>query len=144
MSPAGSNREKGFTLIELMVTLALAGLLLALVPPLLGKGGDRARLDHDFRLLTDNLRLARSRAIVGDREVLVRFDPKANQFAFDDRIHPLSAGVAASVETAADDPGILRFYPDGGASGALIRLANDSGSRALSVDWLTGAVERAP
>ena len=145
MSPAGSNKHNsGFTLIELMVTLALATLLLSLVPPLLGKGGDRARLDHDARLLGDGLRLARSRAIVGDREVVVRFDPQGNRFGLDEREQSLSRGVAATVETAADEPGILRFYPDGSASGALIRLANDSGSRTLAVDWLTGTVERIP
>jgi len=146
MSPAGSNKraQNGFTLIELMVTLALAGLLLALVPPLLGKGGDRARLDHDSRLLTDALRLARSRAIAGDREVMVRFESQANLFGIDGVEQKLSRGVAATVETADDDPGILRFYPDGSASGALIQLSNESGNRSLSVDWLTGAVERTP
>lgn len=132
MSRAGSSKHAGFTLVELMVTLALAGLLLSLVPPLLGKGGDRARLDHDFRLMTDSLRLARSRAIASDQEVVVRFD------------HPLSRGVAITVETPADEAGSLRFHPDGSASGALIRLANESGSRGLSVDWLTGAVEPTP
>jgi general secretion pathway protein H len=130
MSRAGNN--KGFTLIELLVTLALAGLLLSLVPPLLGKGTDRGRLDHDAVLMADKLRLARSKAIASDQEMVVRFD------------QPLSRGVAITVETPSDEGGILRFYPDGSASGALIRLSNESGSRTLSVDWLTGAIERAP
>lgn len=146
MSPAGSNKraQNGFTLLELLVTLALATLLLSLVPPLLGKGGDRARLDHDTRLLTDSLRLARSRAIAGDREVAVKFDPEANRFGIDGVERPLSRGVAATVETPADEPGIFRFYPDGSASGAAIRLSNESGSRFLTIDWLTGAVELRP
>jgi len=132
MSPVGNSKQRGFTLVELMVTLALAALMLSLVPPLLGKGGDRARLDHDAKLLAEKLRLARSRAIVSDSEVTMRLD------------QALSRGVTASIDSPADLPGAIRFYPDGGASGAVIHLANDSGSRTLSVDWLTGTVEKQP
>ena len=119
MSPAGKS---GFTLIELLVTLALAGLLLALVPPLLGKGTDAARLKHDRRIIAAELSQARSQSIASGKIV---------------EVHPhVSDGVTLTLE------GELRFFPDGSASGAIINLANKSGSARLTVDWLTGATTR--
>jgi general secretion pathway protein H len=141
MSPAGKG-QSGFTLIELMVTLALAGLLLALVPPLLDKGGDRARLRHESRVMLDQLHQARSRAIAGDREVAMRFDPAARRFGIDGLSQSLAGGVALEIETPSDEVGRIRFFPDGGASGGLIRLSNGSGAARLQVDWLTGMVEQ--
>lgn len=143
MSPAG-RAQSGFTLIELLVTLALSGLLLALVPPLIGKGGDRARLNHDRSDLLSQLRLARSEAIAGDRIVAVKFDLAQRIYSVDGKKFSLDRGIEISLETPADESGQIRFFADGSASGAIIRLANPAGKAALSVDWLTGKVATAP
>jgi len=125
MSPTGEAvSQSGFSLIELMVTMALATTMLALVPPLLGQGGERARLDHDRRGLIDQFRLARSEAIAGDHEISIGFD--------------------LALETPLADSAEIRFYADGSASGGTIRLVNRSGSVALEVDWLTGGVAQLP
>jgi general secretion pathway protein H len=138
-SPAG-RAEAGFTLIELLVTLGLAGLLLALVPPLLDKGGDRARLAHDRRLLLAELRLARSSAIASDRAVTVRFDLERRRFGIETPDRPFAGGIDVSLETPLEDRGAIRFFPDGSASGGAITLANAGGRADLAVDWLTGAI----
>jgi general secretion pathway protein H len=141
MSRAGNS---GFTLIELLVTLALTGLLLALVPPLLDKGGDRARLDHDRRQLTAQLRLARSVAIAGDRTEDLLIDAGLRRFGLDKTDLSFSKDVSVAVEGSTGEAGLIRFFPDGSSSGALIRLSNRAGETALAVDWLTGAVGPAP
>jgi general secretion pathway protein H len=143
MSPTGRG-QAGFTLIELMVTLALAGLLLALVPPLLEKGGDRARLAHDRRLLLNQLRLARSEAIAGNKVVTLRFDLDHRRFGIGSLSQRLDESIAVTLDTPLAEAGEIRFFPDGSASGAVIQLANRSGQVRLAVDWLTGAVEQAP
>ena len=135
------SHESGFTLIELMVTLALAGLLLALVPPLLDKGGDRARLAHDRRVLVGQLRLARSEAIAGDHAVDVIFDLDHRLFGIGKPSTSFDASLAVTLDSPIEEKGLIRFFPDGSASGAAIQLANRSGRVDLTVDWLTGAVQ---
>jgi general secretion pathway protein H len=139
MSPTG--KTSGFTLIELMVTLALAGLLLALVPPLLDKGGDRARLLHDQRGLISQLRLARSEAIAADHPVTLRFDLAGRRYGIEKLDQPIDPGISLTLDTPLAEQGAIRFFADGSASGGIIGLANRSGSASLHIDWLTGSVE---
>ncbi|HEY4174844.1 MAG TPA: GspH/FimT family pseudopilin, partial [Rhodopila sp.] len=68
------NRQSGFTLIEMVVVLVVLGLALGLV---IARGPmHSATLDARTaaRQLAQALRLARSRAIMSDRPVLVRVD----------------------------------------------------------------------
>jgi len=139
--------EFGFTLLELMVTLVVAGLLMALVPPLLDKGTDTARLGSDARRIVSALDLARSEAIAGAVETDVAFDLEHRRFG---RVPgPLTGsiddGIDVTIDVASDDrladrQGIIRFFPEGSASGAMIALTNSAGEMRISVDWLTGRV----
>jgi len=145
MSPTGEAvSQSGFSLIELMVTMALATTMLALVPPLLGQGGERARLDHDRRGLIDQFRLARSEAIAGDHEISIGFDLAHRRYGIGKPDQTIDAGVSVALETPLADSAEIRFYADGSASGGTIRLVNRSGSVALEVDWLTGGVAQLP
>ena len=130
--------EHGFTLIELLAVLVLAGLAMALVPPLLDKGGDRARLDHDRRAILDCLRQARSDAIVAGRTIAFRADVGRRLFGVDKTDRALEEGVELSVETPLAHAGEIRFFADGSASGGLVELANPAGRDRVQVDWLTG------
>jgi general secretion pathway protein H len=142
MSPAGNDR--GFTLIELLVTLALAGLMLAIVPPLLDKGGDRARLNHDRRALFATLRLARSQAIAGGRDISVIFDLSARRFGIREPNQHFADGLDITLEATKNNPPEIRFFADGAASGGIIHLSNPAGQIGLQVDWLTGRVGTVP
>jgi len=145
MSPTGKKRrEGGFTLIELMVTMAMAGLMLAVVPSLLDKGGDRARLAHDRRGLLSQLRLARSEAIVGGHEVVMRFDLDHRRYGIGSLNQNIDDSVMISLQTPLADRSEIHFFADGSASGGIIQLTNSSGEASLQVDWLTGRVAALP
>jgi general secretion pathway protein H len=46
-----------------------------------------------------------------------------------------------STELNRDGAGVIRFYPDGGASGGYINLSHESGmATQVQVDWLLGSV----
>ena len=60
-----------------------------------------------------------------------------------------SPAVSTEVHGAAElnyaDVGVIRFYPEGGASGGGIDLRRRDGSgTAVNVDWLVGRVSLAP
>ncbi len=136
----------GFTLIEMIVVLAVLGLMLGI---LVARGPTRSAtidLDAASRRLSDVLRQARGRAISTD--LPVRFSAaQARRAVVEALPRDQAAPVALFLHTPPDDPrgeGSLRFDPDGGANGARIVIAEGHEQVSISVDWLTGRITRGP
>jgi general secretion pathway protein H len=107
-------RGFGFTLVELLVVLAIAAGAAALVA-----SGWRAASERNGALaVLTELRTARARAIAERRETA--WLPRA-----------LPGGSAIAGEP-------VRFFADGGSSGAEITLGAGPRRTVIEVDWLTG------
>lgn len=154
--PRNSSRPTaGFTLLELLVVLAIAGLLISLIPPVISAAVPGARLKLETLDLAQALRASRNEAVNRGTQIDVVIDAEAQRYEvggstsvlpdgivvriledryFDARISPASARRLPS------DPYTLRFYPDGGASGATIRLSQDRAAYLIDVDWMIGRV----
>lgn len=65
-------RQRAFTLLELVVVLALIGVILSFARLSLGDGGAAARLEQDARTLAAALRLAHDEAVLDGREFGLR------------------------------------------------------------------------
>ncbi len=112
---------RGFTLIELLVVLVILGLVTGIAAPALVAANDRARLNDAAVRLHDDLRRARSFAVMqGDPVTL-----DARTALGDNSIHIAGARP-------------LTFYPDGSATSMHMTLALGAHRRFLTVDWLTG------
>jgi general secretion pathway protein H len=150
----------GFTLLELLVVLALAGLLMSLVPGLISAAVPGTRLRIESRELAVSLRDSRNRAIAtGEKlDVTIDFDPPQYIIA-KEKLHALPAGITIAARKEPDlrfdyslgQPGrihedriTVHFYPDGSSSGAVITLRHDSLAYTVTVDWLLGSVSMAP
>ncbi|SME94192.1 GspH/FimT family pseudopilin [Pseudogulbenkiania subflava] len=70
---ANAGRHGGFTLVELLVTLAVLAILLALAVPSFGDLIDRGRLTSAADTLYADLQFARSEAIRNNQNVVVSF-----------------------------------------------------------------------
>ena len=117
------DRERGFTLVELLVVMTLLALASTIVlPQFTSSTGPTAR--SQAVLMASKLRDARSQAIATARPVAVPID-------------------AASIDAIGPDgrrlPEIL-FFPDGSSSGGLLTVEVNQRRAAVEVNDLNGAV----
>jgi len=150
------KRVSGFTLLELLVVLTIAGALAALVPPVVAAvvPGTKARvaaLD-----LAATLRDARNFAITNSQTIDVIFDfEKSTYEVVGAAVNELPRGMAIAMldfsgygiedrhaARVLDDleKYTLRFFADGSSNGIRARLGSETGGYVVAVDWLLGRV----
>jgi general secretion pathway protein H len=122
-SRARSAAEGGFTLLELLVVVALLALMTAAVVPHFRNAGQESARHWAGRAASE-LREARQQAIVGARPVSVPIDPKIA------RLHTLDGANADEI----------LFFPDGSSTGGRLDFELHGRTAAVIVDDLTGAV----
>jgi len=141
------GREAGFTLLELIVTLSILGLALALIvgykPPWssgLGLRGTAAEL-------ASGLRLTRSEAILRNQSTAFELDLAGHRYRVGSgavRQLPMQLKLALLTVTGEQHyaaQGAIRFNPDGSSTGGRrIEVADGARSIAVGVDWLSGRV----
>lgn len=140
-------RTQGFTLFELLVVLAVIGLVLAAMPGFLVRDADRVELESAVRSVAAGLREAQSNALVSNREQVFALDVETRRFrvAAGQPLRQLDSDTVLRFTTAragaiAPTAGTIRFFPDGSATGGRIRLARDGLQASVQVDWLTGEI----
>jgi general secretion pathway protein H len=138
---------RGFTLIELIVVLAIAGFILAVAPPLIARAIPGVELKGAARQLAGGLRFARSYAIKSRKESLLTLDLDKKVYTVSGRTreYVIPEGIkvvllTAESETDGAQSGSIRFFPTGGSTGGRITLSIDKRSYDIDVDWLTGRV----
>lgn len=142
----GRGQEAGFTLIEVIVVLAVLAFALALIvgykPPWssgLGLRGSAAQL-------ASGLRLARSEAILQNRPVLFELYLPGHRFRVGNgNVRQLPRQLLIELLTVTGErrdlaTGDIRFNPDGSSTGGRISLADGRQKIAVGVDWLSGRV----
>lgn len=145
----GRSTPAGFTLVELVAVLAIAGLVLAVAVP----GSMRLYQSMQYRQavkeVVAGLGTARHRAIVSGRAQDFLINPRQRTLQLGERRWQLPAELRVAVYGTAElnrgEYGVIRFYPEGGASGGGVDLERPGGGGVrILVDWLLGTVSQEP
>ena len=160
-------RNRGFTLIELVIVLILLSLSVALVTPSLSRFSKRVELKTSAQKISGILRYFRSESIQKGKIYQVLFDADLREVRvraletvgeegvakeneepkFPEKRYSLPGGIQMKEvktpppETPSDLP-VIEFYPNGGSNGGsiLLEMRDQKGFR-IKVHFLTGMVE---
>ena len=82
------NQKKGFSLVELMVVIAIIGIIAAISSLNLATGLPKYRLKRASRDITSRLRQARSTAIKTSSTIIIQFDTGRHSYNIDGKLYP--------------------------------------------------------
>lgn len=134
----------GFTLIELLVVLVVLAVAASLVAPPLSAALGVGKLRAEVTDASTALREARAKAMTSGRTV--EFVAQgARSWRVGDRVHRIQDGVTISLDVPPEGvnrerQALIRFFPDGRATGGRVVVTHGERRQAIAVDWLTGRV----
>lgn len=139
-------RPRGFTLIEMLVVVALMGVAMAVVAGAMGMGLAGQQIRGASRDLVAALRYTRGQAIVKREEQVLMLNVDDKSYRAAGRpIQTLPKQLDLAIETARQEQisrgeAGIRFFPDGSSTGGNIELVRGETVWRIDINWLTGEV----
>jgi general secretion pathway protein H len=134
----------GFTLLEMLVVLGIVGLIAAVSLPAFSTPSDGVRLRAVVSDVIGALRVTRTAAVRGGRDMVVLLDLDARTVSSPAvREQRLPSDVTAHIVIAEPERitptrGGIRFFADGSSTGGDIHLLLKDRNANICISWLTG------
>lgn len=144
--PEGQDRQNGFTLLEMIIVVALLGLSLTLFLGYNFSQRERLQLKSSARELFTFFQAARGYALVQGQTNPCLFDPgnRTVSESLHGKVLALPEAVDLVLEEEAGEEPVTTtltvFYPDGSARGGEVRLRGGGRSLSLIIDPFLGEV----
>jgi prepilin-type N-terminal cleavage/methylation domain-containing protein len=135
---------RGFTLLELIVTLLVVAVAVGLVAPTIGRSTEALRVRAEVAGFSATFRHAREQAITSRQPYTVAINPGSHLLTVstgEDEVR-WTRSVSNRIEIVAQSRSALtvRFEPQGTSTGGDFRLSSGKISYRVSVDPVTGRV----
>ncbi|MBN3561218.1 prepilin-type N-terminal cleavage/methylation domain-containing protein [Aliamphritea spongicola] len=147
MLTIGQKKHQGFTLLELLVVLAIVATVSALVSARFGFNTDASEIGKLHKQLNAVIAKAQYLANLDRRPVRISVDAEKRSLLLEDKlVFTWSDSVTLTLAGASaltPSREFITFLPAGGNSGGQFRLhetAYPFESRELTVNWLTGEI----
>jgi len=142
----GGALDRGFTLLELIVTVFVLALATAIVVPAIGRGTEGIRVRAEVAGFSAFLRRAREESVTTRTDLAVTVDPAARLVLEETADNQVRARhlLPERITIEADPPAALTVYfsPLGFSTGGAFRVGGAGGVvYRVSVDPLTGRVQ---
>lgn len=148
--PANTHKQRGFTLLELMLVLGILGMAALLVAPGLTTL-DTPSFNAQLREATGLLNYARRMAVVNGQPTSIAFyNQDSATREQDDR--PVTAGQwqargitlsyreSTGQQRDVDDVLEVVFYPEGGSTGGSLRMTQNNRQATIHIDPFSGRI----
>ncbi|NZA28413.1 GspH/FimT family pseudopilin [Luteimonas sp. SJ-92] len=143
---AGNPAARGFSLLEVLVVVALIAVASLLAVGALGGGIERIQLRSSAKEIAANLRYTRAHALATGAPQEFAIDPVAHSWrapggrsgSIPKKLEIVFTG-AREVQPR-EGEGAIVFFDDGASTGGRVRLQSGSAGWNVDVAWLTGEV----
>jgi general secretion pathway protein H len=143
---APGDARSGFTLIEMIVVIAILGMMLALIGITLRPVSPATHARATAQEISGALRAARGLALTSNRSVFFTLELSPPGYQWGGQSHrSLPGDVSLGLLTGRDlvgsrTEGSIRFDPDGGSTGGRVSINGGGQLWWVGVDWLSGRV----
>ena len=142
------DKSNGFTLLEILLVLAISSVLLVFVAPDLYRSVKGMTLPRATQELATALRHSQSQAVNASVSTSLSLNVKQRSYQLSDshKIYRLPEELDLTLLTGSgfvrsSSTGAIVFYPDGSSSGGRISLQHGEREQQININWLTGEVD---